>query len=171
MLLASNTSLTGEPSLFPISFMWRCVALNWGRQTSRIHWSRQFPVASALVVRHISHAYYIADFCSWMPTWCHTLSVSDVLYGNNIRWRSSFFNTSPNGLCSLGFGTIVGILKICGLRYPHTPMYISFLYVVGVWFLFFFNNIFYWACPRVLKGYNKSHYRYYNNHGPPKFHY
>ena len=65
-----------------------------------------------------------------MPVWYHTLGILDVLYGNGILWRSSFFGASPNGLCSLDFSTTMGVLKVCDLCYPHAPVCILFLYVV-----------------------------------------
>ena len=67
-----------------------------------------------------------------MPAWYRVLGILDVLYGNGILWQFLFSSASPGGLCSLSFGTTMGVLKVCGLRYPYVPVYISFLYIIEV---------------------------------------
>ena len=67
-----------------------------------------------------------------MPTWYYILGISDVLYKNGILWRFLFFGASLNGFCNSDFGTIVGVLKVCDLRYPHALVCILFLCVIEV---------------------------------------
>ena len=65
-----------------------------------------------------------------MPAWYRVLGVSDVLYRNNILWRSSFFGASLGGFYSSGFDTTAGVLKVRGLRSLFMLVCILFPYVV-----------------------------------------